>query len=120
MPTLEDTKKYYDINPPQLDFGGAEGSFVSSNPLDKLDNKEKERHQLNASNIILTIHQNAHNPTPRSKKIFFAVRFDKFGSEIPALLPLPPQMEGHELHITLYLDNHEFITMIAIGKGNNP
>ena len=117
MPSLEDAKKHYKLNPPQLDFNETEGSPISYNTFDKLNDAEKAKIELDESNVIHIIHQNANNPVPTSDKIFFVVKFDKFSREIPTHIPLPPQMKGHELHITLYLDTLGFVNMLAIGNG---
>ena len=116
MELITRLRAHYAQCPPRLSYGGSEGKNVTGKVYPKWPDDEVSK-PLGAgavqvwSNKILAIAE----ALPIEGYCVVDACLDETGRLNPEALPLWPEMEGHELSVTVYVDMYDRILMRAIG-----
>ena len=116
MELITRLRAHYAQCPPRLSYGGSEGKNVTGKAYPKWPEDEASK-PLEAgavqvwSNKIPAVAE----ALPVEGYCVVNACLDETGRLKPEALPLWPEMEGHELSVTVYVDMYDRILMRAIG-----
>lgn len=118
MDVITRLKKHYENRAPRLSFGGSEGDAVQTRSYDKWPEKET----MQTLGVVVWRDHVKASPNISSPDGYRVVDacLDVSGTLDPDALPLPPEMQGHELQIAIFVDNLDCIRMRAIGGYSQP
>jgi hypothetical protein len=105
--------KHYQIQQPRLSFGESEGSAVQMCLFDKWPDQEA----IKSLGVVVWRHKTMASPdtAPTIGYCMVNAYLDLSGRSNPDALPLPREMQNHELQIVVYVDYLDCIRMRAIG-----
>ncbi len=108
-------KEHYETDPPRLSFGGTEGCTFHK------DWPKSEYNESIEGSIPVWRHTEPRSDEGLSLDGYCVVNvcLDPSGRQIPEVLSLPKEMEGHEIRILVYLTSLDCISMRAIGGITN-
>ncbi len=115
MNTIERLTEHYLIQPPQLSFGGSEGTAIQRRVFDKWPDQEATNP---LGGIAVWRYRTTSSPeaTPSIGYCVVDACLDVSGRGTPDALPLPLEMQNHEVEIIVYVDHLDCIRMRAIGS----
>lgn len=112
MNIIERLRAHYQIQPPRYSFkGSSEGLTMEAQLFDKRPNQKA----IDLEIPVWREFKQANAGVSLDGYCVVNVLLDASENGNPEMLPLPPQMEGHELETEIYVDCLNCIRMRAIG-----
>lgn len=116
MKTVEDLIEHYKFHPPQFSYGGSEGTGFKVRIFEEYPHEEANT--LFGPGCVVVWRGRFPEPKsnlPLEKYCIIRVCLDSGGNSIPEAIPLHPEMEGHSLIASIYVDMFGRIFGCALG-----
>lgn len=116
MRTIEASIEHYKSHPPRLSYGGSEGEGFKVLAFEQYPHEEANKLFPPGCTVIWRGHfPDIKNGLPLEKYCVVSVCLDSWGNSMPKAIPLLPEMEGHALIASIYVDMFGRIFGCALG-----